>query len=81
MTTVPYNGTEERPEQHLADRIADYWNISKRMLDLELQSNIAEVGVINPQKKVALDDGFLGYPVAISHEWRDDITQLKILQL
>jgi tryptophanyl-tRNA synthetase len=25
--------------------------------------------------------GFLGYPVAISHEWRDDITQLKILQL
>jgi hypothetical protein len=81
MTTVSYNGTEERPEQHLSDRIADYWNISKRMLDLELQSNIAEVGVINPQKKVALDDGFLGYPVAISHEWRDDITQLKILQL
>ena len=78
LTTLGYNGTQKHPEQHLADRVTTYWATSKRKLATELLTNI--VGTITPQDSVELDST-TGHPISISHDWRDDITQLTILAL
>lgn len=85
IETVPYGSNNERPEQHLADRVVNYWQTSKRRLEAELRSNVSignniVVGDINPQFKLTLDST-TGYPIAISHDWRDDVTKLVILEL
>ena len=78
ISEVTYGQNSERPEQHLADRVRDYWQTSKRRIEAELRSD--RIPVISPRHKVTID-GMTGYPIAISHEWRDDVTQLTILQL
>ena len=66
------------PEQHLADRATSFWQTSRRRLAVELRRGL--IADITPRHKLTID-GMTGYPIAISHEWRDDITQLTILQL
>lgn len=79
MNTISYNGgTPEHPEQHLANRVTAFWSTSKRLLDTELRTDA--INEITPRNKVSLD-GTSGYPIAISHEWRDDITKLTIIQI
>ena len=82
--TVPYNGTSRRPEQHLADRVTAYWSAAKRKLEMELRSNITRNSTllrdIMPQNKVTID-GTTCYPLAVGHEWRDDVTSIKLIQL
>jgi hypothetical protein len=78
ITSVSYGSNDERPEQHLADRVVKYWQTSKRRLEVELRSN--QIADITPQYKVTLD-GTTGYPIAISHDWWNDITTLTILEL
>lgn len=80
MQTISYNGSEtpERPEQHLANRVVNYWATSKRRLEVELRTNA--VADITPKYKTTID-GTTGYPIAISHDWRDDVTKLVILEL
>ena len=66
------------PEQHLANRVTTYWASAKRKLEVELRAGtIAEP---SPMNKVTIDST-TGYPIAISHDWRDDITKLTILEL
>jgi hypothetical protein len=78
------SSVSEHPEQHLANRVVNYWNTPKRMLFVELLSNAGtSEGVVNdvsPLNKVTID-GTTGYPISISHDWRDDITQLTIIEL
>ena len=71
-------GTPIRPEQHLANRVVNYWATSKRRLEVELRTNA--VADITPKYKTTTD-GTTGYPIAISRDWRDDITKLTILEL
>ena len=78
VQNVGYGNTEARPEQHLANRVTDYWQTSKRKLEVELRTN--EIADITPRFKVTID-GITGYPITISRNWRDDITQLTILEL
>lgn len=85
MTEVPYGSVNKRPEQRMADRIVGYWATSKRKLEVELRSNITiDTGVtvndITPQCLVTLDDT-LFHPIAISHDWRDDITMYTLLEM
>ena len=85
MRELTYGGTSMRPEQHLANRVVNYWATSKRRLETELRSNVSignniVVGDINPQFKLTLDST-TGYPISISHDWRDDVTKLVILEL
>ena len=87
MKEISYNGssTLERPEQHLADRVTSFWSSSKRRIESELRTNVTisankTVGDISPQFKLTLD-GTTGYPISISHDWRNDITRIKILEL
>jgi hypothetical protein len=35
---------------------------------------------VTPKSKVTLD-GPTSYPISISHEWRDDITTITLLEL
>lgn len=84
METVTYGNLSERPEQHLANRVANYWASSKRKLDLELRSEITSGGVklnsISPMNKATID-GTSCYPISISHDWREDVTRLLLLEL
>lgn len=87
LETLVFAGSAaaKHPEQHLADRVTTYWATSKRRLAIEPRSEAAisqtmKVRDITPRHKVSID-GMAGYPIAISHEWRDDVTRLTILQL
>ena len=80
LETLVFAGsaTAKHPEQHLADRVTNFWHTSRRRLAVELRRDL--IADITPRHKVTID-GMTGYPIAISHEWRDDVTQLTILQL
>ena len=83
IQTVQYGGSEmnqQHPEQHLATRVANYWATAKRKIDGELLAN--KIGDISPNTKVSIN-GEAGTfaPIAISRDWRDDITRLSLLQL
>ena len=80
LTGYNYNGssTATHPEQHLADRIVNYWETSKRRLQVELRLNT--ITEPTPQNKVTIDSSTM-YPISISHEWRDDVLILTLLEL
>ena len=78
METAGYNGASEHPEQHLANRVTDFWTASKRRLKVDLRSN--EITEPTPVNKLTIDST-TGQPIAISHDWRDDITTITILEL
>ena len=78
MRELTYGGTSMRPEQHLANRVVNYWASSKRRLEVELRTNA--VADITPKSNTTID-GTTGYPIAISRDWRDDITKLTILEI
>lgn len=85
MQTAPYVNNNEHPEQHLANRVASYWQTSKRRVRVELQSqatitNVPVRNAINPGVLVTID-GTTGYPFAISHNYRDDVTTITMLQI
>lgn len=70
--------TLTHPEQRLANRIARYGGTAKRCLQVELRSDSTTMPT--PENKVTID-GSTMYAVAISREWRDDKTQLTLLEL
>ena len=78
ISTVEYNGNDEHPEQHLANRVANYWATAKRMIASELLVN--NIGDITPHTKVTMDSTIFS-PISISRNWRDDVLTLTLLQL
>lgn len=78
MGQLTYGSTQKWAEQHLAERVTDFWQTSRRRLAVELRRDL--IADITPRHKVTIGQ-MTGYPIAISHEWRDDVTQLTILQL
>ena len=83
MSTAPYGNSSAQPEQHLANRVASYWNGTKHRIDAELQSQALASGTaindISPRHKVTIG-GVTGDPVAISHDWRDDVVTLTVIE-
>jgi hypothetical protein len=79
-----YNGnlSSQYPEQHLVNRVANYWSSSKRRLkaDLRLDALTSPMREPTPAEKVTLD-GTTFHPIAINHEWRDDVVTLYLLQM
>ena len=71
-------GTLERPEQHLADRIIDYWQVSRRKIDCELRSD--KIMELTP-RVVGTIDGTRVYPVSVSHNWRDEVERVIFVEL
>lgn len=67
-----------QPEQHLADRVAAYGSVSRRMIDCELLMDVAPT--ITPRCFLTID-GSRMYPVSISHDWRDEVLTLKTIEI
>lgn len=80
MAFVYYGESLQHPEQHLADRIADYWASAKRMLTTELRTDVVESSSnIDPQKHLVLD-GVHYRTLSINHQWRNDVTSVKMIE-
>lgn len=84
IQTVQYGGSatnQQHPEQHLANRVANYWATAKRKIDPELLAN--NIPAVDPTNivKVGADTVTTYAPIAISRDWRDDITRISLLQL
>lgn len=71
-------GTLERPEQHLADRIIDYWQVSRRKIDCELRSDAM---IELTPRVVGRIDGTFVYPVSVSHNWCDEVERVVFIEL
>ena len=80
MEKAQYGGVanSQHPEQHLANRVANYWAVSRRKIIGNFRANT--IPEITPQYKVTVDSTQL-HPVAISREWRDDIVTLSLLEM
>jgi hypothetical protein len=78
LKTAPYGGVQEIPEQHLANRVAAYGATSKRQFMLEVRQNA--ISQITPINKVSFESTSC-QPVSIGHDWRDDLVQLKMIEL
>lgn len=84
IQTVQYGGSatnQQHPEQHLANRVANYWATAKRKIDPELLAN--KIPAVDPTNivKVGTDTVTTYAPIAISRDWRDDITKISLMQL
>jgi hypothetical protein len=84
IQTVQYGGSatnQQHPEQHLATRVANYWATAKRKIDPELLAN--KIPAVDPTNKVKVGtDTVTTYaPIAISRDWRDDVTKISLMQL
>ena len=71
-------GHKVYPEQYLCSRVTRYWQTSRRRLEVELLSSL--IPNITPRYKISIDDT-TGYPVAISRDWRDDVTKLTLMEI
>ena len=84
MQYAEYGLTTQRPEQHLANRVASYWQNSKRKVYMELLthdgSSATTIASVTPRHTVTID-GTTAYPISISRQWRDDVLQLTVLEL
>ena len=80
MKTAVYGATNQHPEQNLADRVTAYWQQARRKVYVEMMANDINVSAISPEKKVTLDSTTF-YPIAISRDWRDDISEITMLEL
>lgn len=80
VATVPYGEQMEHPEQHLANRVSNYWTISRRNITAGLRYDLTAVRNVLPAQRVYMD-GSTFIPFAISHEWRDDVAHISFAQL
>ena len=70
----------QHPEQHFADRITSYWNASRRLVTADLQTQMVEQQEpITPLSHLVLGATHFR-TLAISHQWRDDVTTVKMIQ-
>ena len=74
-----YSGgqSQVRPETHLLTRIINRGKYIRKTERIQVRSNVA---VITPYKKCVTAQ-MTGYPMAINHYWRDDITEAYIVQI
>lgn len=78
LETITYDDTAVHPEQHLANRVAAYGETSKRRISVEMRTDV--IDEITPQNTVQLN-GTTCYPIAIGHDWHDDITMITMLEI
>ena len=80
MATAYYGEALQHPEQHLADRIVNFWAAAKRLVTADLQTQMVEQSApITPLSHLVLGQTHFR-TLAISHQWRDDVTTLKMIQ-
>lgn len=83
MESVSFGGVQQRPEEHLCNRVVNYWATSKRKIECELLTHTSSGTVansVNPRNKVTID-GTTMFPISISRKWRDDVVTLVAMQV
>jgi hypothetical protein len=66
------------PEQELARLIAKYGEVTHRMVVMNVWTDL--VGEVKPNKmSTGLESGM--FPLAIDHNWRDDVTTLTLIKV
>lgn len=79
VETVPYGIAQEHPEQHLANRVASFLERSRRMLDINVISTYA--ANVTPSTYITIGNPQHYHPLAISHQWWDDVTNISMIEL
>lgn len=77
-TTLHSGPGTARPEEHNVNLMAGVGSRTLRMYDVNLDTTSHPS--LSPLKKVDVA-GVETYPIAISHNWRDDITTIKAIEL
>lgn len=70
--------TSQHPEQHLVNRVSNYYKKAKRRVSAELKSDI--VGEFSPRNTATLDST-TGHVVSINHDWRDDVVRIVTMEI
>ena len=79
-TVKSMSGSDVIPEQYLSQLIANYGQTTHRLVQLNLRSG--SLGDVVPTANTSgLESGTTFFPLAISHNWRDDITTLTLISL
>lgn len=78
MDKAIYNSVNEYPEQHLANRVSAFWASNKRQVIAVLRSDA--VADISPLYKLTMESVWRFHPIAISRDWWNDETTIKMLQ-
>ena len=73
-------GGDVIPEQYLSQLIANYGQTTHRLLQMNLRSS--SLGDVVPTANTSgLESNITFFPLAISHNWRDDVTTLTLMQI
>ena len=79
-----YEQDVEHPEQHVCNRVTNYWAHSKRKIEAVLLThdgtNETTAAGVTPAHMVEMD-GTTMHPIAISHQWRDDVVSLIMMEM
>jgi hypothetical protein len=71
------DGTQKKPEQHCANVIAAFMNTSRQVLTLDLKTTA--IGDVGPGHIVSYG-GNTYIPISVSHDWREDISTIKMVK-
>lgn len=79
LQSATYANGSQRPEQHLANRVANYWSNRKRLVYIEKQlpSNVAAYDHINKY----LFDGSTFQILSVSYDLWESIAKWKLIEL
>lgn len=84
LATVGYGGVQEHPEQHLANRVSTFWSRRHSRMDVQLLASASRSSVlirdIRPNNKASLNS-LTCMPIAIGHDWCDDVVTLSLVEL
>lgn len=67
------------PEQHLADRIASYHSVPRKLYKMQLLASA--MGALSPISRVLTLENIEVYPISISRSWRDDIMDVYLIEI
>lgn len=68
----------EKPEQHLADRVASFWARSRRKITCDLRQDL--LPDITPRTEFSID-GTTVWPISVSHDWRNDVATIVAIEM
>lgn len=79
LQEIQYDGTYARPEQMLADRVAEFGQRTRRVLNVDIKTKGSSP--TNPRQVVLNEFDSPTYPISISNDWAEDVETLKLIQL
>ena len=78
MEKATYASGYEYPEQHLANRVANYCATAKKKVYAELRADV--ISNVTPSHEVEIAS-VTGTAISISRQWRDDLVRLTVMEV